>query len=134
MTVLNIEDTISIEELEVVPQRETRVMRGTFDEILALAEKDTCRDDYLKIEITDRYAGMEAVELFRTYYVNLLNISGKMNETEENELTVEELYSLSPDGILERFYKEVTGSDLTEEQKELFSQAVAAVENEECEQ
>ncbi len=134
VTVLNIEDTISIEELEVVPQRETRVMRGTFDEILALAEKDTCRDDYLKIEITDRYAGMEAVELFRTYYVNLLNISGKMNETEENELTVEELYSLSPDGILERFYKEVTGSDLTEEQKELFSQAVAAVENEECEQ
>lgn len=134
VTVLNIEDTISIEELEVVPQRETRVMRGTFDEILALAEKDTCRDDYLKIEITDRYAGMEAVELFRTYYVNLLNISGKMNETEENELTVEELYSLSPDGILERFYKVVTGSDLTEEQKELFSQAVAAVENEECEQ
>lgn len=134
VTILNIEDEINIEELEVVPLRETRVMHGTFDEILALAESDTCRDDYIKIEITDRYAGMEAVELFRTYYGNLLNISGKMNDTEESELTVEELYSLSPDGIVERFYKEVTGSDLTDEQKELFRQAVTAVENEECEQ
>ena len=75
---------------------------------------------------------MEAVELFRTYYSNLLNISGKMNETEENELTVEELYNLSPDDILEKFYKEVAGNDLTEEQRNLFRDAMTAVENEEC--
>jgi exonuclease SbcD len=75
---------------------------------------------------------MEAVELFRTYYNNLLNISGKMNEAEETQLTVEELYSLSPGDILERFYRETAGSDLTEEQKILFQNALTAVENEEC--
>ncbi len=132
ITILNINDKIEIEELDVIPSRETRVIKGTFDEVVNLAENDTNRDDYIKVELTDRYAGMEAVELFRTYYSNLLNISGKMNETEENELTVEELYNLSPDDILEKFYKEVAGNDLTEEQRNLFRDAIAAVENEEC--
>jgi exonuclease SbcD len=132
ITILNIEDEISVEELYVTPLRETRVIKGNFDEVLAIAEKDTHKDDYIKIELTDRYAGMEAVELFRTYYSNLLNISGKMNEDIENVLTVEELYNLSPNDILDKFYKEVTGNDLTEEQKNLFLEAMTAVENEEC--
>lgn len=131
VTILNIGDSISFEELTVVPLRETRVIKGTFDEVLSFVEKDNSRDDYIKIELSDRYAGMEVVEIFRGYYNNLLNISGKMNETEESELTVEELKNLSPDDILERFYKEITGTDLNEEQKILFQQAMAAVENEE---
>ncbi len=132
VTILDVEDYVKIEELEVVPLRETRVIKGTFDEVLATAEHDTKREDYIKIEISDRYAGMEAVELFRSYYPNLLNISGKMNETEENQLTVEELYNLSSDDILERFFKEITGDELSEEQKNLFREAMAAIENEEC--
>lgn len=132
ITILNIDNEINIEELDVVPLRETRVIRGTFDEVVAIAESDEQKDDYIKIEITDRYAGMEAVELFRTYYNNLLNITGKMNETEENVLTVEDLYNLSPDDILEKFYKETTGNDITDEQKNLFQEAMVAVVNEEC--
>ncbi|HBD63283.1 MAG TPA: exonuclease sbcCD subunit D [Clostridiales bacterium] len=134
VTILNIGDEITFEELEVAPSRDVRVIRGTYDEIIELAEIDRRRDDYIKIEISDRYAGMEAVELFRTYYNNLLNISGKISETEETSLTVEELYSLSPDDILKRFYNEVTGSDLVEEQLQLFKKAMEAVENEECAQ
>lgn len=132
LTIINICDNIEIEELEVVPLRETRVIKGTFDEVLSIVEDDKKRDDYIKIELSDRYAGMEVVEIFRNYYDNLLNISGKMNEIEENELTVEELYNLSSDDILEKFYKEITGSDLSEEQKSLFQQAMEAIENEEC--
>jgi exonuclease SbcD len=132
ITILSIDDEITIEELEVTPLRETRVIKGTYDELLSVAENDKCNDDYIKIEMTDRYAGMEAVELFRNYYPNLLNISGKSTETEESELTVEELYNLSPDDILERFYKDVTGMELTDEQINLFQEAMSAVENEEC--
>nr|WP_300094203.1 exonuclease SbcCD subunit D [Sedimentibacter sp.] len=131
ITLLDIEDGIKYRELEIVPLRETRIIRGTFDEVLEFAKQDKKKDDYIKIEITDIYAGMEAVELFRTYYVNLLNITGKMNETEENQLTVEELYTLSPDDILEKFYKEVTGSDVTDEQMELFQKAMEALGSQE---
>lgn len=134
VTILNIGEEITFEELEVVPPRDVRVIRGTYDEIIKFAEIDQKRDDYIKIELSDRYAGMEAVELFRTYYGNLLNISGKISETEETSLTVEELYSLSPDDILKRFYNEVTGSDLVEEQLQLFREAMETVENEECAQ
>lgn len=132
ITVLNVHDEINVEEIKVIPLRETRVIKGTFDEILAITESDTNKDDYIKIEVTDRYAGMEAVELFRNYYSNLLNITGKINEAEENILTVNELYNLSPNDILEKFYKEITGTGLSEEQKSLFSEAMAAIENEEC--
>lgn len=131
ITMLEIEDGIKYEELEIVPLRETRIIRGTFDEVLEFANGDTKRDDFIKIEITDMYAGMEAVELFRTYYANLLNITGKMNETEENQLTVEELYTLSPNHILEKFYKETTGCEVTEEQLKLFQKAMESVNSQE---
>lgn len=131
ITMLDIQDSIKYEELEIVPLRETRIIRGTFDEVLEFANLDTKKDDYIKIEITDMYAGMETVELFRTYYANLLNITGKMNETEENQLTVEELYTLSPDDILEKFYRETTGCDVTEEQLKLFQKAMESVNSQE---
>jgi len=131
ITILDIGDEIKVEELEVVPLRETRVIKGTFDEVLAVAQKDIHKDDYIKVEITDKYAGMEAVELFRTYYNNLLNISGRMNEIEENELTVYELHKMTPNDILEKFYREVTGYDVTEEQINLFQQAMTAIQDEE---
>lgn len=131
ITMLEIEDGIKYEELEIVPLRETRIIRGTFDEVLEFANNDMKRDDFIKIEITDMYAGMEAVELFRTYYANLLNITGKMNETEENQLTVEELYTLSPKHILEKFYKETTGCEVTEEQLKLFEKAMESVNSQE---
>ncbi|MPM57461.1 Nuclease SbcCD subunit D [bioreactor metagenome] len=131
ITMLEIEDGIKYEELEIVPLRETRIIRGTFDEVLEFANHDMKRDDFIKIEITDMYAGMEAVELFRTYYANLLNITGKMNETEENQLTVEELYTLSPKHILEKFYKETTGCEVTEEQLKLFEKAMESVNSQE---
>jgi len=131
VTILNIEDEITIQELEVVPSRDIRVIRGTYEEILKIAENDLKKDDYIKIEMTDKYAGMEAVEVFRSYYENLLNITGKVNEAEENELTVNELYTLSPNDILEKFYKETTGNDLTDEQNDLFNQALFSVEGKE---
>lgn len=131
ITMLEIEDGIKYEELKIVPLRETRIIRGTFDEVLEFANHDMKRDDFIKIEITDMYAGMEAVELFRTYYANLLNITGKMNETEENQLTVEELYTLSPKHILEKFYKETTGCEVTEEQLKLFEKAMESVNSQE---
>lgn len=131
ITMLEIENGIKYEELEIVPLRETRIIRGTFDEVLEFANHDMKRDDFIKIEITDMYAGMEAVELFRTYYANLLNITGKMNETEENQLTVEELYTLSPKHILEKFYKETTGCEVTEEQLKLFEKAMESVNSQE---
>lgn len=128
VTILNIEDDITVKELEVVPSRDIRVIRGAYEEILKIAENDLKKDDYIKIEMTDKYAGMEAVEVFRSYYENLLNITGKVNEAEENELTVNELYTLSPNDILEKFYKETTGNDLTGEQNDLFNQALFSVE------
>ncbi|MEL7648047.1 MAG: exonuclease SbcCD subunit D [Sedimentibacter sp.] len=131
ITVLEIHDSINAYEIEVTPLRETKIIRGTYDEVLQIAQNDRSRDDYVKIEITDVYAGMEAVELFRTFYPNLLNITGRMNDEAENQLTVDELYSLSPDDILRKFYREVAGDDVTTEQIELFNRALAAIEEEE---
>ncbi|WP_326907739.1 exonuclease SbcCD subunit D [Sedimentibacter sp. MB31-C6] len=128
ITIIDIDDEVSIQEIEVVPLREVRVIKGTFDEVVDIAEKDTRKDDYIKIEISDKYAGMESVELFRSFYSNLLSISGKVNETQENELTVDELHNLSIDDILGKFYKEITGTDISEEQVNWFNEALESVQ------
>lgn len=129
ITVITIEDELKIEEIEVSPLRELRFLKGTYDEIIVIAESDIHRDDYMKIELTDVYAGMEAVENFRSYYKNLLSISGKTNEFEENQMTVEELNSLSTDDLLEKFYMDVTGTEITDEQKSWFNEALSSVQD-----
>ena len=134
ITLIEIENGINIEEIEVIPLREMRFIKGTYEELKSIAENDILSDDYIKIEITDAYAGMEAVEIFRSYYKNLLSITGKINEIEENQMTVEELYNLSPDDILERFYKDVTGMDISDEQKNWFNEAMIAVQDAEVDQ
>ena len=134
ITLITIEDEFKIDEIEVSFLRNLRVIKGTYDEIKVIAENDNHRDDYIKIELTDVYAGMEAVENFRTYYKNLLSISGKTNELDENQLTVEELNSLSSDDLLERFYMDVTGTEISDEQKSWFNEAMSAVQDVEVNQ
>jgi len=134
ITLITIEDELEIDEIEVFPLRDLRFIKGTYDEIKVIAENDNHRDDYIKIEFTDVYAGMEAVESFRAYYKNLLSISGKANELDENQMTVEELNSLSSDDLLERFYVDVTGTEISDEQKSWFNEAMSAVQDVEVNQ
>ena len=92
------------------PARTLRVLRGTYDAVLDAAQADAGRDDYLKIELTDREAGLETLDALRACYPNLVTLIGKAGRTGAAEaLSVQELQALSARDLLDRFCAEIGG-------------------------
>ena len=109
------------------PARTLRAISGAYGDVLSAAEADTRRDDYLKIELTDRPAGLEALETLRALYPNLVMLAGTAGAGgAADTLSVRELQSLSPGGLLARFCEEVGGFSPDDRQTAWFLSALAS--------
>ena len=105
-------DTVTgtVTDVPLHPSRTLRTCRGTYDELLAAAAQDLRADDYIKIELTDRGAGLETLDAFRSYYPHLVTLIGRQAQgNETGALTVSEVRALSPDVLLRRFCEEIGG-------------------------
>lgn len=69
-------DARSAEELDVPQPYTLRSLEDTYENILGIAEKDTNREDYMKITVTDRFAGDGIFLRLKELYPNLLQFSG----------------------------------------------------------
>ncbi len=112
VTVIDTED-FSYREVPLEMCHDVRVIKGAYEEILDFAQNDPCREDYVKIELTDEYAHMEIINTFRNFYRNLLSFAGKQlsDGNDETTLTVDETVSLHPEEIMKMFYSEFTGGE-----------------------
>lgn len=114
-------DTDTMEQTFVVfpPLRERRTVEGTLEEILV---REDIREDYLRLRVTDRYAGLDLVSQLRQQFPNLLEVYGMaISEGEAaSSMSVEELKAMDETDIMEKFMAESFGYNLTPEQKELF--------------
>ncbi|MEM1484605.1 exonuclease SbcCD subunit D [Oscillospiraceae bacterium PP1C4] len=124
--------SMKISEIPVTTGRELRVLSGEFDALLTAAQFDPKREDYLKIELTDCWAGLEKLELLRECYPNLLLLTGKNAAVDDKStsLTVDELSRLEPLDIVKHFYLDITGEEPDDELLGWFEQAVAEVDKE----
>lgn len=124
-------DTNNMEysEIEISPLHNMKIIRGEYDEVLSSAEYS---EDFIKIEITDKYVSIEALNTFRTFYPNLLAISGKSSvlDNEQVTLTIDEIENLSPVEILNKFFMETLQYSPTDDQIELFNEALSSIERE----
>lgn len=69
-------DTRSAEEMDIPQPYRLRSIEDAYENILAAAEKDTDRGDYMKITVTDRFAGDGTFLRLKELYPNLLQFSG----------------------------------------------------------
>ena len=112
-------DTMEIRFVPIALKRERRSVTGTFEELLA---REDIRDDYLRLYVTDQYAGLELIGQLRERFPYLLEVYGK-SLTEEGELsvlTVEELEEMKEEDIMIRFLAENFSAEPTCEQLQLF--------------
>ena len=112
-------DTMEIRFVPIALKRERRSVTGTFEELLA---REDIREDYLRLYVTDQYAGLELVGQLREKFPHLLEVYGK-SLTEEGELsvlTVEELEEMKEEDIMIRFLAENFSAEPTPEQLQLF--------------
>ena len=112
-------DTMEIRFVPIALKRERRSVTGTFEELLA---REDIREDYLRLYVTDQYAGLELIGQLRERFPYLLEVYGK-SLTEEGELsvlTVEELEEMKEEDIMIRFLAENFSAEPTCEQLQLF--------------
>ena len=109
--------------------RDRKTVKGTYEEIISNEE---IRNDYLRLEITDKYAGLELYAELKEWFPYLLELSGKSLGQEQmgSSLSVEELQSLDDEDIMLKFLEENFGCAPDEEQKKLFQEALEAYEKE----
>lgn len=107
--------------------RGRKTVEGAFAELMA---REDLKDDYLRLLITDRYAGLETQAELRERFPYLLEVSGMRTEEsgEQSTLTVEELETLSDEDVLQKFLAERFDYTPTAEQLALFREAMAQVE------
>lgn len=117
-------DTMCQTFVPFVPLRDRKTVTGTFEELMA---REDLAGDYLRLHVTDRYAGLELIAQLREKFPYLLEVYG-MSITEEESLSalsVEELQTLDERDIMEKFMAENFSYNLSEEQKQLFAEVLA---------
>ena len=115
----NIQVDVNLEEIF-----SNRDLEGTYEELMA---REDLGEDYLRLYVTDRYAGLELVSDLRERIPHLLEVYGMgLTETQSlSALTVDALQTLSEEDIMEKFMAENFGCSPTPEQQELFRQVLS---------
>ena len=111
------------EYVEIGQKRDLCVVKGTYDEVVCGENND----DYVKVVLTDRNAGLTVTDELRSRYKNLLSVVGKSGDEHETAVTSEEISHMSPTDILNMYFKEKFDYEPTKEQTELFEKAVSDV-------
>ena len=133
MTVL---DTDTMQQKTVsMPQLHKRVtLTGSFDELLEAAYEEEILQGYVRLDVTDRYVGMESVALLRERYSNLLEVTGRDFEREDARITmsVDELEQADkdPDKIFTRYCEDILEQEPDTHLKALFDKACRSYEKE----
>lgn len=114
-------DTKTIEEIPLTPLNDMSILKGNFAEIIKQSS-----NDYLKIEVADKFIGQEMLETLKSVFPNLMSVVGKSaDSSDEITITVQEIKSMTPKEALESFFKEIYGENVTDFQAEMFCNALA---------
>lgn len=125
-------DTRSAEDVEVPQPYRLRTLEDTYENILAYAESDGDRDDYMKITVTDRFAGDGAFIRFRELYPRLLQFSGMRPAASESAVPAADIASEEDTvSLAARYLEERRGVKPDAEELGWLSEALRELEEEE---
>lgn len=105
------------------PLHDRKTVEGSYDEVTA---REDIREDYLRLHILDRYAGLDLVSDLRERFPYVLEVYGKgLTEQESlSALSVEELQTMDETDIMEKFMAENFSYSPSEEQLALFREVL----------
>ncbi|WP_260293176.1 exonuclease SbcCD subunit D [Sedimenticola hydrogenitrophicus] len=111
-----------IEQVELQPLHDMRILEGELDPLLAQGRDDPQRDDYLLVRLNDRHAILDIMGKLRTVYPNVLHlerpglmVGGAQRSLQRDQLKRGEL------AMFRDFYRQVRGEELSAEQQSLIS-------------
>lgn len=116
----------SLERVPLSPRRNVRVLSGPLEEVLARADDDSVREDYLKVVLEDKEPVLDAMARLRLAYPNVLHVEQPrwLSSTPLEGPALLDGVELSAGPLFERFFEEVTGEPLGEEERRALEDAL----------
>jgi len=121
-----------IEKIPLQPLRDMRVLEGSLEELLVAGMDDPHAEDYLLIRLTDTHAILDLMSKLRQVYPNLLHLErpGLMAQGENVAINRERLRK-GEQAMFGDFYSQVTGDELTEQQRDIIKTSLELLHREE---
>lgn len=125
-------DTKSVTEITVPPVIKLREIKDSYDNIMAIANADTNRNDFMKIVMTDRYKGEATFNTLKDIYPNLLIFQGVLyNDDEIQTFTAEEVFSLDMITLAKKYCENIRNKQPDEDEINWLNDALKLSEEEE---
>lgn len=129
---LDAQGKASVELLPLIPKRDVRILEGELATLLEQAKTDANADDYLMVRLLDKHAILDAMGKLRAAYPNVLHLerSGLMAQSAElsparDQIKKGELAMFSD------FFSQVSGSEMSEQQRAFLEQTLDDIRREE---
>ncbi|MBQ8786746.1 MAG: exonuclease SbcCD subunit D [Oscillospiraceae bacterium] len=122
-------DSGTLTEVEVPQPYILRTIEGSYEEILANAEADPCRENFIKIKVTDKYAGNNMFSRLREFYPNLLMFSGRQGSSSSGTgITAAETAELDPAALAVKYSLDQRGHEPDEDELRWLAEAIAEID------
>ncbi|MDZ5473034.1 exonuclease SbcCD subunit D [Bacillus sp. 31A1R] len=127
--------TFDIRYRSLAPKQDMRELSGYLEELLdtSFYEKEKV-DDYLKITLHDEGALLDPIEKLRQVYPNVLHLERKLvlkDMKDKKSFTSVREEKKSELELFEQFYTEMTTAEFTEDKKEVMTEVIEKVLQEE---
>ena len=113
--------------LSLKPLRDLRVIEGLLDTLLEQGKTDPNKNDYLSVNITDQTALLDPLGKLRTVYPNVLHLEKTLLTQAIGKTPRREALNRGDEHMIQDFYKQVTGVDMTEQQSDIIQNSLKSL-------
>ncbi|EOL43712.1 exonuclease SbcCD subunit D [Enterococcus caccae] len=113
-------DETTFEFKEIVPLRDVMQIEGSFKELtMPRFYESINRENYLHIQLTDRAVIPNMMNQLRQIYPRVIGVERLFGreEQQKNNQTKKEIKTIAPTELVDQFFSEVTGEELTGQQQ-----------------
>lgn len=130
VTLVDLEkEKVSIEPIYLNPKRDMRVLKGTFEELMAKKS-----EDYVFFELEDESYVMDAMNQLRRRFPNAMGLE-YISRKEETDRALayhqKQLKALSTETVFAHFYQQYKGKELNEEHRNIIAGILSRIERSE---
>lgn len=121
VSLIDFKEKAEIKEIEIKPLRDFLTIEDSFENILAMEEKD----DYVQFILLDKYPVENAMAKLKTIFPNAVNIKYKDSSVFKSEKAFDiDIENLSSIELFKEFYKFKMKDPMTDEEVEIFKKVI----------
>lgn len=119
---------VEVKEISLKPLHNMRELRGSYEELVSKKTYEkTATDDYLHVILTDEGTIPGAVDKMRIIYPNILYLEYEKSQCTGNASgKLADVKSKTPMELLQDFFTEQTGKEMSQEQEKLAEKVIRA--------